>query len=217
MARRQRTVPQTVEELRAEYDSFIQGCIYKISRGNVQFEDLKELRQAVYTRVCERDYLRKYDASKGSFTSYLYWLIRTVVVNSFDMNTRNPLNMAKRIAERASAVRPAEVADTLVLETYKAKVDEQFERRMMAKDLADRFAAHLAKTSKPWGPAVPLPDGTLERRSLGLVYRLLRETLDVSEIAEVLQVSQQSVFGYLKRIRVEAAAFARRGGFAPAV
>lgn len=207
--------PRTVDELVAQYDRFITGCIFKVSRGHVRPDDVEDLRQQILLRVHERKYLKNYDPKKGSFNSYLYWLIRSVVVNQFEANVRNPLNTAMGVIESSDNVEETQEG-YLVLEAYRDAVDDGFERQAMARDLADRFESHLATVSRPWGPAITLPDGTRTRRSLALVFKLLRQTLEVRDVAKALDVSPQSVFGYLKRIRVEAASFSQ-GAFAAAV
>jgi len=198
--------PQTIPELIDQYDRFITGCIYRISKGHVRPDDMDDLRQQILLRVHERKYLAKYDASKGAFNTYLYWLIRSVVVNQFEANERNPLNTAIPVMETAPDMEPGETVGALVLETFKDAVDDSFERIAQAKDLADRFEAHLGK-QKAWGAPLTLPDGTTARRSLALVFALLRQSLEVKEIAVLLKCSPGSVFGYLKRIRLEARKF----------
>jgi len=207
--------PRTMDELIAQYDRFITGCIFKVSRGHVRPDDVEDLRQQILLRVHERKYLKSYDPKKGSFNSYLYWLIRSVVVNQFESNVRNPLNTAMGVVE--SSFDSEDVPDGyLVLEAFRDAVDDGFERQAMARDLANRFEAHLVHVSRPWGPPITLPDGTRTRRSLALVFQLLRQTLEVRDVAKVLDVSPQSVFGYLKRIRVEASQFSQ-GVLVPAV
>lgn len=202
--------PRTIAELIEQYDRFITGCIFKISKGHVRPDDIDDLRQQILLRVHERQYLKKYNPSKGAFNTYLYWLIRSVVVNQFESNQRNPLNTAIPVIESLGVgthLDGEEVQGALVLEAYRDAVDDSFERIACAKDLADRFERHLT-TLRPWGAAIPLPGGLTERRSLALVFRLLRQSLEVKDIATALQCSPGSVFGYLKRIRLEARKFA---------
>lgn len=197
--------PRTIAELIAQYDRFITGCIFKVSKGHVRPDDIDDLRQQILLRVHERNYLQKYNPSKGSFNTYLYWLIRSVVVNQFESNERNPLNTAIPVVERAERGDDY-TPGALVLEAYADAVDDSFERIACARDIADRFEAHLM-TLRPWGAAIALPNGTKERRSLALVFRLLRQSLEPKEIADTLRCSPGSVFGYLKRIRLEARKF----------
>lgn len=207
----ERRAPQTIEELVVQYDGFIRGCINRISKGRVRPADVDDLRQQILTRVYEKDYLARFDPAKASFSSYLFWLIRSVVVNQFAANTRNPLNTALVVVE-SSEEDPALLPGTLVLEAYRSAVDDGFERRAMAKDLADQFAAHLAAQTKPWGPVITLPDGRHARRSLGLVFQLLRDSLEPKDVAAALAVAPGSVFGYLKRLRLEAQKFSEAAG-----
>ncbi len=204
--------PRTIPELIEQYDRFITGSIFRISKGHVRPDDVEDLRQQILLRIHERKYLKHYNPSKGSFNTYLYWLIRSVVVNQFQSNERNPLNTAIPVVERSAF--EGETPGALVLESYRDSVDDSFERIAQAKDLADRFERHLS-TFRPWGPAITLPNGAKERRSLALVFRLLRQSMEVKEVAEALRCSPGSVFGYLKRIRLEARKFS--ASLAPAV
>ena len=135
--------PRTIPELIDQYDRFITGCIFKISKGHVRPDDIEDLRQQILLRVHERKYLKKYNPSKGSFNTYLYWLIRSVVVNQFESNERNPLNTAIPVVESAEIGEGTPGA--LVLEAYKDAVDDSFERIACARDLADRFEKHLQR------------------------------------------------------------------------
>lgn len=205
--------PRTIPELIDQYDRFITGCIFRISKGHVRPDDVEDLRQQILLRVHERKYLKHYDPSKGAFNTYLYWLVRSVVVNQFEANERNPLNLALPVIESAPTDE-VERPGALVLESWRDAVDDSFERIALAKDLADRFEVHLGRL-RPWGEAITLPSGVKERRSLALVFRLLRQSLEVKEIAGALRCSSGSVFGYLKRIRLEARKFSAT--LAPAV
>ncbi len=204
--------PRTIAELIDQYDRFITGSIFRISKGHVRPDDMEDLRQQILLRIHERNYLKKYNPSKGAFTTYLYWLIRSVVVNQFQSNERNPLNTAIPVVETSAF--EGETPGALVLESFRDAVDDSFERIAQAKDLADRFEAHLSGF-RPWGPAIALPDGSMARRSLALVFRLMRQSLEAKEIAAALRCSPSSVFGYFKLIRLEARKFS--AALAPAV
>ena len=210
----QRSTPRTIDELILQYDTEIRRFISTVSRGYARIDDVEDMRQQVLLRCHEKDVLRKYDPKKSSFLTYLFWVVRSVVVNQFDRNTRDPLNTAFGLVERLGEhgdVTPG----YLVLETFQSHIDESFERRLLAQDVADQFEAHLARQSRPWGPTLTLPDGTPARRSLALVFQLMRRTMEVKDIAAALQVTPQAVFGYLKRIRVEAQTFAQQALAAP--
>lgn len=202
--------PQTVEELVAEHDHKIRRYIHRISRGRVRQEDMEDLRQMVLARLVQKDYLKKFDPKKAAFSTFLYWPVRSVVVNQFAANSRNPLNQAVGVVESADDDR---VSGMLVLEAYDGAVDADFERRMVVQDVLARFRKHLDTQTKPWGPRITLPDGRQARRSLGLVFELWHAFgMDVRELATALAVGPGAVFGYLKRLRVEAARFSLAAG-----
>lgn len=213
-----RHVPASIDELVARWDRFITSTIYRVSGGHVRVDDLPDLKQSVYLRVIETDYLARCRAligeRGGSFSTYLFMLTRSVLVNIFAKNTRNPLNTAVGIVEHAPGLDALgeESTGALVLETLNDLVDDRFERQFEAAEWLDRFEQHLKTVRKPFGPLVTLPDGTQERRSLALVFRLYRRyKVDGAgwpqEIANVLGTGTGPVFANMRKIRAEAATF----------
>lgn len=143
--------PRTIEELVEQYDEFISGSIYKVSRGRVRPEDKADLKQAVYARVLETDALAKYDPAKGAFSTYLYWILRSVVVNQFARNARNPLNHALTAREPTQGSKPrgggedVQAAGGVVLEALQDFRDDAWERRQLDRDLTRRLEAYVAR------------------------------------------------------------------------
>jgi len=197
-------VPDTFEEMVANYDGFIEAAIIKISRGYVKPQDIGDLKQEIYTRMVDKDYLnlartRIEERKAGSWTTYLYKLILTVLSNRFDKNTRNPLNMAIGVVESS----PADKMETsaLVLETYEDLVVFDFEQGQETSDYLNRFERFLGEQSEEWDKPIQFPDGSMHRKSLKLVLRLLRQDLDPKDIAKLLGVTPGSVFSYIKKIK----------------
>jgi uncharacterized protein YktA (UPF0223 family) len=89
----------------------------------------------------------------------------------------------------------------LVLETFTDMVDEGFEESVARRDILDKFEQYVAENSEPWGPPIQFPDGSSHRKSLQLVFRLLRQDWQAPEIARVLHVTNGSVFGYIKKLK----------------
>lgn len=199
-----RAVPSSFEEFYTQYDVYVENCIRKISRGYVRPDDIEDLKQQIYFRMVEKDYLnlsrrRIEERGEGSFTTYLFALIRSVLSNRFDKNTRNPLNMAIGVIETAPEGR--EETSALVLETYQDLVDEGFEQAAETRDMLDKFEIYIGAQSEPWGKMIQFPDGTSHQKSLKLVFQLLRKNWEPPEIAKVLGVTPGSVFGYVKKIK----------------
>jgi DNA-directed RNA polymerase specialized sigma24 family protein len=199
-----REVPASFDAFYNEYDEYVESAIRKISRGYVRPDDVEDLKQQIYFRIVEKDYLtlaakRIQERGEGSFTTYLFALIRSVLSNRFDKNTRNPLNMAIGVIETAPEGREETAA--LVLETYQDMVEEGFEDQMVISDYLDAFENFIGQMSEPWGPPIQFPDGSSHRKSLQLVYRLLRQDWLPPEIAKVLHVTNGSVFGYVKKLK----------------
>jgi DNA-directed RNA polymerase specialized sigma24 family protein len=208
-----RAVPESFDDFYRQYDEYIESAIRKISRGYVRPDDLEDLRQQIYFRIVESDYLNRsrrliQERGEGSFTTYLFALIRSVLSNRFDKNTRNPLNMAIGVIESA----PEDGLETaaLVLETYSEFVEEDFGRAFENKDYLDRFENYVSSVSEPWGPPIQFEDGSSHRKSLLLVFQLMRKNWEPPEIAKALHVTPGSVFGYIKKIKGLAAQFSTR-------
>lgn len=205
-----RTAPATFEELVAQYDHFITVTIFKISKGAVRTDDVPDLKQAIYARMLETDYLSKYRPEKGSFSNYLFVLIRSVLVNQFSKNCRNPLNNAYGIVESGTDVGmyvkldnrhvPHKMArgqfedpvPRLVLEAHKDFEDAAWERRQEVNDLIDRMEQH----------ATSLKDG----EELATVLRMLYDGHAPGEIAKKLGRTTAKVAEYRRRLKKEMAA-----------
>lgn len=221
-----RHVPADFDELISKWDRFITSTIYRVSSGHVRPDDLLDLKQSVYLRIVETDYLercRKLIGERGgSFSTYLFMLVRSVLVNIFDKNSRSPVNCAIGVVSNASEYTLKENNggfEALVLETYKDLQDNRFERQFEAMEWLDRFELHLREARKPFGPLVTLPDGSQERRSLALVFKLYRQFKEdgngwAQQIASVLGTGTGAVFANMKKIRTEAVLF--RTSFAAA-
>lgn len=162
-----RVIPQSLEDLVRHYDHFITVSIYRISRGSVRSQDVSDLKQAVYTRIAETHYLDRYAPEKGSFSNFLYVLIRSVVVNQFDRNTRNPLNYA--IGIQTTPTRDPAEPRRLVLETHADLQDAAWERRQHVEDVMARLEAFAASVK--------------DSAELSAVLRLIYEGYAPSEIA----------------------------------
>lgn len=188
------SAPATFDEFVKQYDHFITVSIYRVSRGSVRSDDLDDLKQAVYARVVEKNYLAGYAPEKGSFSTYLFWLIRSVVVNQFDKNTRNPLNMAVgtkgapgMVAEKAFRSESSISDGRLVLEAHADFQDAAFERRQLTQDIMARLTQCASE----------LEDG----EDLSTVLRLLYEGFEPREIARRLGRTTAVVAEYRETLR----------------
>lgn len=182
-------VPKDFNELVELYDYFITVHIYKISKQSVREDDVADLKQMVYTRLWEQRCLDKYDPAKGAFSTYLFWVIRSVVVNQFDMNSRNPLNQAK--GTRVSRYRATEgdkwESSRVPLDVLPQFQDRDFEQREMVADVVARLEVTAATTKQ----GAELLD----------VMRLLYDGHTPNEVARRTGRSQTKVTGYRKRLQ----------------
>lgn len=232
-------VPRDLDHLVAQWDHFIAAAIYKVSRGHVRPDEVPDMKQAIYLRIIETHYLdrcRVLLAERGgSFSTYLWLLCRSVLINQFSKNAHTALNHAVRIEHFKDRVRSRHVRSVrrghafsmtetavLIAETYADLVDQRFERQQIAREWLDKFEAHLAATSPDWGPTITLATGEETRRSLALVFRLWRRFKDtcgpegwVEEVAAVLRQKPGTVLYHMRRVRAAAAQFAGRSSWTP--
>lgn len=95
-------VPESVEALVSGYDRLITWEINRVTRGRLQGHEVDDLRQQVYLRVVEKDFLGRcrayYADTEGRFSTSLVRLVRNVAINQLAANTRNPLQRPLRHA-----------------------------------------------------------------------------------------------------------------------
>lgn len=180
-------IPSTYDELVEHYDHYIAATIRKVSRGNVRTDDMPDLKQAVYARLIEQRCLDKYDPAKGAFSTYLYWVVRSVVVNQFDRNTRNPLNMAFGVQASPGHRRRDTEDGRIVLDSLLAMQDAGWEGQQVTRDLLRRLRA-FAATAK---------NGAELTRVLSLLY----EGRTPGEVAGALGRTTTTVAGHRRKLR----------------
>lgn len=153
----QGAVPATYDVFLEQYSSFITWAIKNVTRGHVRPADLPDLTQMIHLRIIEKDYLTRCrqllaERGTGQFSTLLYWLIRSVLVNQFAKNRRNPLNMAlglnpvgfrPRGGRSGGLTAPAQ--STLPGNRF---IDVRFEERIMADITLDRFARYVETTRR---------------------------------------------------------------------
>lgn len=192
-------VPRTIEAVLEQYDKCITGMIHKISRGKLSDEDVKDIKQEIALRAIEKRYFERYDPAKASIETYLFCLIRTVVINNYERQQRDPLYHvigSVGSGDRSAATQRSEEA---VMELFSDLKDDSFERAQIARDLNDRLAARLERLRAAGGG---------ERRAdLGRAFRLMREERQTQEIAADMGVTRSCVSKYFRLIRLEAHRF----------
>lgn len=179
-------VPATVEDLIGRYERYIEGCIRKIGRGRVAQQDMEDYKQEILLRVLEKDCIQKYDASKATFPTYLFTFVRTIVINRYERQRRDPLVQS--------------VGSDALMMTFEPLVDRSFEARQIAYDLADRLEERLEEMQQ--GPRTA---------QLPRTFRLMRADHRTGEIAKEIGVTPSCVSDYIKRIKVEAVRLRRCG------
>lgn len=99
-------VPESVEELHAQYDRLILSAIQRTNRQLTE-EQIEDFRQIVYLRVLKYDFLAKcrayYATNPGKFITSLYRLVRNVVFQGYRQAEYDPLTQAASIDEPPTA------------------------------------------------------------------------------------------------------------------
>jgi|PlaIllAssembly_1097288.scaffolds.fasta_scaffold03235_5 DNA-directed RNA polymerase specialized sigma24 family protein len=96
-------VPSSVEELVADYDRFVFWSLRKFAGRFLDEDELLDLRQMVYVRVIERDFLSRcrayYEVHEGRFITSLSALVRNVLYSYWKRRRSDPLRNARSIED----------------------------------------------------------------------------------------------------------------------
>jgi hypothetical protein len=88
-------VPATIQDLYDRYDRLITWTIHRASYKKLDPERIQDLRQQVYVRIMERDYLSTcrtyYETHTGRFSSSLCTLVRNLVLSARSRQESDPL------------------------------------------------------------------------------------------------------------------------------
>jgi hypothetical protein len=209
-------VPETIDDLYRDYDAMIERQIVGTARKRhtrLQRPDVEDLKQNVYARVVEKEFLARsrelfgergggrFDASIRTFT------------------TRCTLNMLLRESSRpsGSSVSLGDIEeDRLLLKELlrmgQAITFDSTQRQMETVEYLDRFDAWLETR---WGNRVQtwctLEDGTTLPQSMPMVFRLWREfgehRQSTHQIARHLQMTDSRVRHAKVRIREQVPPF----------
>lgn len=200
------SVPATFDDYVRQYSRFIVWAIRRVSRGRARSDDEADLIQMVHLRVFEKDYLSRCrtlitERGTGQFSTYLYWLIRSVLVNEFRANLRNPVNRAVSLPwDRDLTRRPSDHHKRLqVQKLMDAHLsDTTFEDRLQQDVTLDRFAAFIETTQR----------GAQLARTLQLLY----EGHTTQEMMDICAVSQRQIVQARRDLRTHLRGFTRRAG-----
>lgn len=126
----QQNVPDSMDELVADYDRFVFWSLRKFSRRSLDEDELLDLRQMVYLRIIERDFLARcrayYTEHEGRFITSLSALVRNVLYSYWGRRSTDPLHDARSIAD------------------YQTRPDLfRFEGTIEAADLIDKLGRRL--------------------------------------------------------------------------
>jgi RNA polymerase sigma factor (sigma-70 family) len=182
----QQPAPKTLDDLIAGYSSFIDASIKKVTRGHVREDDLDDVRQQIFLRVFTSGYLDKFDASRASFTTYLYTLIHSVVCNWIEYNSRRALTHSVPLSfgDTEFGTEADRTEGALVFDTLQS--DDRFEERLLAALTLDGIQSGLAPTDAK-------------------VFGLLREQATSREIGAELGISIDAASNRVRRVRQAAA------------
>ena len=145
-------IPATLDEFDRRYSRLVTYSIRRVSRGRVKPQDLDDLRQLVYIRIWQKNYLdrcRVLIAERHgtvAFTTLIFWLVRSVCVNQFAKNLRNPLNHALRLADPRDARTSRRTEWAVDIEPDRC--DVTFEDRLLDFDTLERLHRFVTKTTR---------------------------------------------------------------------
>lgn len=96
-----RVVPDTLEDLVSGYDRFILWAIQRFTPRVLVEEDIQDLRQMVYLRIVEKDFLGRcrlyYDTHDGRFVTSLSALVRNVLYSFWKRRRTDVLAEARHV------------------------------------------------------------------------------------------------------------------------
>jgi hypothetical protein len=200
------SVPATFDDYVRQYSRFILWAIRRVSRGRARPDDEADFVQMVHLRVHEKDYLTRCrtlitERGTGQFSTYLYWLIRSVLVNEFRANLRSPLNHAIPLpnpaTDRDLSSGPAKPSRLRQLAVARLR-DTTFEDRLLRDVTLDRFATFIETTQR----------GAQLARTLQLLY----EGHTTQEMMTLCAVSQRQIVQARRDLRSHLHSFTRRVG-----
>lgn len=172
-----------MSDLYDRYAYYIGSCVRRVAGGKrVTAEDVEDLTQQVLLSLLLRNDLARFDQSRASFTTFLFWRVRTVVSQSAVKRARDPL--APYFHESAP---PWAIATD-------DSVTPLAERHAMATQVTTRIERRLRA----------LPAGWKHRHGAVQVFRLLAEGYTPHEISERLHMPRTTYFAMLRKIRTEA-------------
>lgn len=224
-------IPDSFEQLIDEYDEMISKFIRSISLNRIRREDFAELKQSVYLRLLEQDTLavarRQIPERGGQFSSYVYTIVNSVVVNAFVKWGRSPLSRCIDTAYAPSSGGDGEdedqndAIDMLVANQQEGFSKGNLEEQVVAWDWLNQFDDHLKQMERRMNRKVSARNGVTVRRSLRTVFHLwyqlgtgpspagrMERELAV-QMAQLLGLTPQTVNHFVLRLRKEAKAFGR--------
>lgn len=194
--------PKDMTEFAKEYGPRVRSTLMRMGVSNQ--DTLNDLEQDVYLRMIQNNTLGVFDAAKGSFTTHIYQVIRTVAFNHHRAVKRIPLDCAEPIqlgaAEDDGEFLHPEVAKICTRDSEADPNNEFLE--LLYKELA-KFPAWKSGSAKK--------GETL--KSLTVVCQLLYQGYAPKEIASVFKVGTSSVSVWVKKIRLVAKEVRTRHGF----
>lgn len=183
-------VPNTMEELVERYDRLITWVIRRTNRGTLDEDTVQDLRQKVYLRIMQVDYLGRcrhyYTTHTGKFTNSLAKLVRNVVYGRYEKAKTDPLARAGSLSEQD---RPAPRGR--LPPSAKALPVESHERAIEARDVLTALGRRLDS-----------PRSSI--RTPQLLDAALTHGLHSGTLAAVLGANASTVRFHIYKVRAEA-------------
>lgn len=155
---------------------------------------LEDLEQEVYLRMIQKKTLEVFDTEKGSFSTHVFQVIRTVALNYHRASNHDPINKSEPLmmtGEEGEEFLHPEISKLIIDRPDAEGVTEEF-LELLYKELA-KETVWRSKSSK--GTSI---------KSLSTVCNLLQIGYKPKEIAAIFLVGQSSVSVWVKKIREHA-------------
>jgi len=184
----------------------IKKLAFKLSEQTVD-----ELTGDVYIRILDKKVLEGYDPDKGAFSTYIFYVIRTIVRNNYQSQRRDPLTVGMELTDYMTKTTDMK-EDEFLSAIPDKKTNLAFDMELA--DFFKKFEEYLQEFGNAWGKNIYLIEATGEmvgKSHIG-VYRLLRAGHRVKDIGKALQVTDGSASSYCKEVRKKLECFVLENG-----
>jgi len=188
------------------YDKRIENTIRKMSFSASE-EKVEDLKNSVYERLVSQDALSIFDPNKGSITTFIFYVINTVVRNDFHKHKTDAVTAGMEFTDHVSSSMEMSSDEFLTsIEDKALSQSDQFD----SKSFFYEFEKHLEEFGR-WGdPILNEETGEIFHKSYLDVFKLMAKGYRVKDIAETLKVTDGSASSYCKEVKAKLTYFLKK-------